>query len=285
MEAPKQKKTAAKSKGQKPKEPETTAEQAEPKSKIRRLRKHITADDVEGLEEDLGTEAPSPSTEEATQAAEVEVPEPEEEGDAKPKASRKKKVKKETKIKDKQPKAKGKAQVTAAAKSKTKAVSTKDVEVPKAKAKTSARKPRKGVGKVEDGEEGEPCAPIARRRGSQGGEAADVGDGGEGGGNAFFRLDNPLHELLVQDILKCLQMCKSCGECGKKGKHTHAIPKLDMDGAHHFQLSVYWSRNAVGIKARQNNVTTGQVAYFAKETPCCATNILLATMWAGSSTE
>lgn len=91
--------------------------------------------------------------------------------------------------------------------------------------------------------------------------------------------DNPLHEALVQDILKCLHLCKQSGECGKKGKHTHEIPKLDMDGAHHFALSVYWSRNAVGIKARQNNVATGQVSYFAKQTPCCATNILLATMW------
>lgn len=191
--------------------------------------------------------------------------------------------------------------MTAEAKGKAKVVSTKDVEVPKAKAKTSRSKPRKAVGETgEEGKEDGPGAgagagriarapstraPSARSRGRPRREAADAGNGGEDGGNVFFRPDNPLHEALVQDILKCLHLCKQSGECGKKGKHTHEIPKLDMDGAHHFALSVYWSRNAVGIKARQNNVATGQVSYFAKQTPCCATNILLATMWARSSTE
>lgn len=185
--------------------------------------------------------------------------------------------------------------MTAEAKGKAKVVSTKDVEVPKAKAKTSRSKPRKAVGETgEEGKEDGPGAgagagriarapstraPSARSRGRPRREAADAGNGGEDGGNVFFRPDNPLHEALVQDILKCLHLCKQSGECGKKGKHTHEIPKLDMDGAHHFALSVYWSRNAVGIKARQNNVATGQVSYFAKQTPCCATNILLATMW------
>lgn len=91
MGAPK--KTAAKSKCQKPQKPRAIAEEAEPKSKLRRLRKHIAADDVEGLEEQLDTPAPSPSTEGPTQAAEVEVQEDQdhqEGGDAKPDVSGKK---------------------------------------------------------------------------------------------------------------------------------------------------------------------------------------------------
>ena len=87
------KKTAAKSKCQKPQKPRAIAEEAEPKSKLRRLRKHIAADDVEGLEEQLDTPAPSPSTEGPTQAAEVEVQEDQdhqEGGDAKPDVSGKK---------------------------------------------------------------------------------------------------------------------------------------------------------------------------------------------------
>ena len=238
LEAPKPKKTAAKSKGQKPQKPETGAHEAGPKRKLRRTSKHIMADDVKFLEEEVGTPAPSPSTEGPTQAAEVEL-QCQEEGDAaEPKASRKRKVKKDSKVKEKQAKAKGKAKVAAAAKGKAKTVSTKDV--PQEKAKPSRRKCRKAAGGTgEEGDEGEhgagrdahapsAPAPIARRRG----RPATAGNGGEDGGGIFFCPSNPLHEALVQDILTCLHLCKHSGECGKKGKHCHEIPKLDMDGAH-----------------------------------------------------
>ena len=83
---------------------------------------------------------------------------------------------------------------------------------------------------------------------------------------------------LWDSVQKCLDECEACGEYDTKGKHSHreAVPYDD-----YVQFSVYWARSAVGVKVRQNLTDKwAQVAYFARETPCVFTNLLIANQWA-----
>ena len=83
---------------------------------------------------------------------------------------------------------------------------------------------------------------------------------------------------LVAEILACLKECKDAGEYGSTAKHTHReCSPLDD----YVQFSVYWSRKAVGVKIRRKlSEKWVQVAYFARDTPCVFTNVILATAWA-----
>ena len=82
---------------------------------------------------------------------------------------------------------------------------------------------------------------------------------------------------LRKQIKECLAECRSCGEYGTTQKHTHRPVDAYDDFA---QFSVYWSRSAVGVKVR-NNLSDKwiQVAYFARDTPCVLTNVILAKCW------
>ena len=86
---------------------------------------------------------------------------------------------------------------------------------------------------------------------------------------------------LWDEIEKCLAECCNCGEHGTKGKHTHreASPMDDF-----VQYSVYWARSAVGVKVRRAvSDKWCQVAYFARDTPCVFTNLLIASQWASQA--
>lgn len=84
-----------------------------------------------------------------------------------------------------------------------------------------------------------------------------------------------LLEEAREALLGCLRRCWKSGELGMKGKHSHSLDQIDDKVSEALQKSVYWSRNAAGLKDSSNR----QVCYFSKSTPCACTNIILANLW------
>ena len=94
-----------------------------------------------------------------------------------------------------------------------------------------------------------------------------------------FELDASLEltrDQVTTEVYQCLQHCKESGELGTKGKHTHKTPAIDCKEV--LQLSVYWSRAAVGLK-HGGAGNWNQVCYFGRTTRCTCTNIVLAKHW------
>ena len=88
-----------------------------------------------------------------------------------------------------------------------------------------------------------------------------------------------LREKMAQEVLFCLQACKDAGTLNKKGKHAHPMSESgNLELGDEIQLSVYWTRNAVGVK-RKIDDKFAQVCYFSRPSPCCCTNIVLAKKW------
>lgn len=59
-----------------------------------------------------------------------------------------------------------------------------------------------------------------------------------------------------------------------KGHHSHDVPAIDLQddlGNNH-----YWTRNAASVKLKKSNA---QICYFAKNTPCNCTNVVLCRHW------
>ena len=148
----------------------------------------------------------------------------------------------------------------------------KDKPAPKAKAKSQAKKPRGRPRKQQVEDEG-----VEEVDADTPNEASNAAS--NTGGRQVAIPEHPQHHEFVQKILECLHVCEEHGSCGHSGKHTHPVPQLDPDSKENFQFSVYWTRNAVGVKTKVNGTFSQQVVYFAKNTPCCATNILLAQLW------
>ena len=243
--------TAAKTKAQPPAE---HLEKAEPESKPKRRRKHINTEDA-NVEE----EAPQPKARKTRKGKakaakdgvqEEDVKEKEAEDAAEPSQKKRKKGQGQGQEAKVEPSAKAKAKAST---TKADAVANTSTRKPKAKAKASTKD-----------------APNSEARAEKGIE--ECKDDPE--------CSDPIYQKIVKEVLECLHQCKDAGECYVKGKHTHDMPKLNVDCAYVFQLSVYWSRFAVGIKSRKNNKKDeAQVAYFSQTTPCHATNIILARCW------
>ena len=161
----------------------------------------------------------------------------------------------------KQPRAKAKAKAKAAGKGAGKRKSKKNAE-PKGKAKAKAKGGRRNRGNNEEksGEVDAADAASAFARRSQ--ETSEVVES--------------LREKVALEVRDCLKLCEASGEFCVKGKHQHEMAQIDVgDG---LQLSIYWSRNAVGLKKEIDGKWT-QVCYFSRTSPCCGTNIILAKYW------
>eukprot|EP00435_Cladocopium_sp_Y103_P066977 s216_g29.t1 len=55
-----------------------------------------------------------------------------------------------------------------------------------------------------------------------------------------------LREKVAFEVRDCLKLCASSGTYGVKGKHQHDLAQIDVGDD--LQLSIYWTRNAVGLK-------------------------------------
>ena len=89
--------------------------------------------------------------------------------------------------------------------------------------------------------------------------------------------DWPWYAGVREKILEVLKECQASGELNQKVKHTHRCVDPVDDNQ---QFSIYWSRGAVGVKVRGGpSEKWCQVAYFARHTPCCLTNTLIAAEW------
>ena len=80
-------------------------------------------------------------------------------------------------------------------------------------------------------------------------------------------------------IREILEECSEAGELNNDGKHHHSPPYLPTDFV---QLSIYWTRGAVGVKVRDSvDQAWRQVAYFSRPSPCVLTNAALGHYWVG----
>ena len=192
------------------------------------------------------------------------------------------------------PKAKSTAKATAKAKAKARSNKSEEqepeVEVeaePKAKAKAKARGKKSEDQEQDMQVEAEPKAKAKAKgkRGPKGKRLVPEDDPSlcEGSGsNADLGdpADDAFRGHVEQEILECFRACKASPEFGQKEKHTHTEPEIDLRDD--LQLSVYWSRNAVGIKHRGRNAGA-QFCYFSRESVCSCSNLILMKYWAGSS--
>ncbi len=150
------------------------------------------------------------------------------------------------------PKAKAKAKATpkgkakATAKGKAKATA-KGVAKPKAKASSSGRRQFVSMDEVDAT-----------------GPSAEV-------------LGDPFRQAVTKEVLACLHACNDCDTLYGKGRHHHDHETWSGNDKV-VQLSAYWSRKCVGIKAMVEQKWS-QVAYFSRPTPCTATNLILAKYW------
>jgi hypothetical protein len=110
------------------------------------------------------------------------------------------------------------------------------------------------------------------------------------GKRAFVRDDDPsgdplppssdfpdrdaFHEMVVQDVLKCLRTCEGAGTLNVKGRHAHAHDHDEFEMRDGLAWNIYWSRKCASVKKGKQ-----QVNYFSRSTPCCGTNIVLARHW------
>lgn len=87
-----------------------------------------------------------------------------------------------------------------------------------------------------------------------------------------------LRETVIADVVGCLNVCRHSegDDWGEERKHNHDIPEPYL--GNDLQLSVYWSRSAVGLKKKISG-KWAQVCYFSRTTPCTCTNIILAKYW------
>ena len=222
-----------------------------------------------------------------------EEQEPEVEVEAEPKAKAKAKARSK-KSEDQEPdlevEAEPKAKAKAKARSKKSEDQEPDMEVeaePKAKAKAKARGKKSEDQEQDMQVEAEPKAKAKAKgkRGPKGKRLVPEDDPSlcEGSGsNADLGdpADDAFRGHVEQEILECFRACKASPEFGQKGKHTHTEPEIDLRDD--LQLSVYWSRNAVGIKHRGRNAGA-QFCYFSRESVCSCSNLILMKYWAGSS--
>ena len=196
-----------------------------------------------------------------------EEQEPEVEVEAEPKAKAKAKArgkKSEDQEPDMEVEAEPKAKAKAKARGKKSEDQEQDMQVeaePKAKAKAKGKRGPKGKRLVPEDD-----PSLCEGSGSN----ADLGD----------PADDAFRGHVEQEILECFRACKASPEFGQKGKHTHTEPEIDLRDD--LQLSVYWSRNAVGIKHRGRNAGA-QFCYFSRESVCSCSNLILMKYWAGSS--
>ena len=131
-----------------------------------------------------------------------------------------------------------------------------------AKAKAKAKGAAKGKAKAKAG---------AKKFVSEGDEDPEdpedpIGDMG-GDRDAF-------HEMVVKDVLKCLETCKAAGCTHVKGKHDHTQAHESYELKDDLSWNIYWSRNAASVKKGKQ-----QICYFSRPSPCCGTNIVLARHW------
>ena len=196
-----------------------------------------------------------------------EEQEPEVEVEAEPKAKAKAKARSK-KSEDQEPDMEVEAEPKAKAKAKARGKKSEDQEQdmqveaePKAKAKAKGKRGPKGKRLVPEDD-----PSLCEGSGSN----ADLGD----------PADDAFRGHVEQEILECFRACKASPEFGQKGKHTHTEPEIDLRDD--LQLSVYWSRNAVGIKHRGRNAGA-QFCYFSRESVCSCSNLILMKYWAGSS--
>lgn len=163
--------------------------------------------------------------------------------------------------KSKQPRAKAKAKAKGKAAAKAKAESKKKTK-PKGKAKAKAK-----GGKRARGDNGEGCGEV---------EVVDAASAYARRSQESDEIVESLREKVALEVQDCLKRCEASGELCVKGKHQHEQAEIKVgDG---LQLSIYWSRNAVGLK-KEINGKMAQVCYFSRTSPCCGTNIILAKYW------
>ena len=90
-------------------------------------------------------------------------------------------------------------------------------------------------------------------------------------------VDRSWEPQLQGDIHDCLAECQTHGFLHTCTKHDQRVCENECDT---LQFSMYWNRKAVGLKVRPNAAAKWmQVAYFARDSPCIFTNLLLAKIW------
>ena len=181
---------------------------------------------------------------------------------------------------------------------------------PEVPAEASSEKPEPAVAvEAEEGEKGEKCEgeegkeavaeevkPSAKRKAKaaakcKAGAKAKAKAKGAGGRRAFVSAEDPelgsevlagdllpdrdaFFDMVVKDVLECLETCKAAGTLDTKGKHDHEHACDTFELRDGLTWNTYWSRKAAGLKLENK-----QINYFSRETPCCGTNIVLLKHW------
>ena len=264
-----------------PGESEESGKMTAAKSKLRRAR-HLDeeAELVEGgleKKQRLSEEEEVPASQHRPEPPEVEQPaqvkrkrkdrtEPSSGSAAVPKAKAKAKAKSKAAGK---PKAKAGAKAKAQTQTESKAEKAAGKATAKAKAKAKAKAQAKGKGKGKARGRGKRAAEVSGEDGEHEGPAMPEPE-------TFPDLEDMRAEV-TKEVLTCLKTCDQAGELQAKGKHNHQLPEVC---AENLQLSVYWSRNSVGLKKWDTKAKKwNQCVYFSRDSPCCGTNLVLAKHW------